>query len=639
MNLIKITFYFSLLFWLSTIVISCNLFSKKDDTKDIVVNANFEMTPPIAEEVFIKKIVGEDNYILLIARFPKSQLKEKFLAFNYDSTKLVMRDDGKGYDEKEADSLYTVRINTDLKDLINTLSEQSKKTGFAKHFIFKGRSIIKDSVRQGFNIEKFIDGSMVPITDIFPPPAPASLKDHSLMITDLNVVEDPTRTFNFCTQTGNIDGPWTFKTLIKNLATPYPGAVVTDVQLSDFVEHWFANWIGSPIVNGEVINSKSGVAIGTLQSWKNKSQVLPLPRVPVGKLDMRAVPFKLTAIVNRLDLRGNSGYGFSNAGEARLVFCMMSPNGCSEIPFNVIFEYGVPKNNCTAIKTYAQQWYDLNSLLFSDPMYNIKLQQITDQFTLCGTSPLKPNQNSINQVRSNELAFDLLPWELREFKLDNTTHFLQPSVVKQEPAVKYNAKLNNIDVQLLATYINSNQFAIEANNYTVPLAIGSVNFLGGKAHTGLQSALPPILPIGMPTGIAPHHWDGTSTMGSGFINSDNARQVFSLGTCSGCHSGETQTAFTMINPVPFGTQATLSGFLTGTAGIGTAGVNPVDLDGPTNSIMNVPDPAGRASLNSLRRFNDLQRRADDLQSFVTTSCRSIFNIRDILLRKPLQFVH
>ncbi len=32
-------------------------------------------------------------------------------------------------------------------------------------------------------------------------------------------------------------------------------------------------------------------------------------------LDLKFAPFKLLAIVNRLDLRGNSGYGFSNAGE------------------------------------------------------------------------------------------------------------------------------------------------------------------------------------------------------------------------------------------------------------------------------------------------------------------------------------
>jgi len=74
------------------------------------------------------------------------------------------------------------------------------------------------------------------------------------------------------------------------------------------------------------------------------------------------------------------------------------------------------------------------------------------------------------------------------------------------------------------------------------------------------------------------------------------------------------------------------------AAIAINGITPVDLDGP-NGIMNVPDPAGRASSNSLRKFNDLQRRADDLQALVSSSCVSIFHIKEILMRKQLNAVH
>jgi hypothetical protein len=192
-------------------------------------------------------------------------------------------------------------------------------------------------------------------------------------------------------------------------------------------------------------------------------------------------------------------------------------------------------------------------------------------------------------------------------------------------------------VQNLAAYINTNEAAILANNYTVPLTFNGSDFLGGHAFTGGE-VLPAISPVGMPSGMEPHHWNGVTTAGPAFINNADARQIFSLNTCSGCHGGETQTAFTMINPVPFGTQATLSGFLTGTPGIAENGVMPVDLDGP-NGIMSVPDPAGRPSSSSLRSYNDLQRRADDLEVFISSSCRSIFQIRDILTRTPLRFVH
>lgn len=615
---------------------SCNLFKKKNIANDIKVNPEFEMNPPVAQDVLIKKLKVDDNNILLVAKFSDNVLKDRFLAFNYDTAKMVLRDDGKEGDENAGDGFYSGKVNTNVKEFIQTATDYYKQGQKTKRFVFKGRSIIADTITSFFDINKFNEGGIVSIIDLFPTPPSPLLKDHSLMITDLNVVEDPARTWNFCTQSGNIDGPWTFKTLMKNLAATSPGSIVTDVQLSDFVDNFFSAWLAPITINGEVVSPRSEMN-RSLQAWAARSQTLPPPRVPFGKMDMRAVPFKLIAIVNRLDLRGNSGYGFSNAGEARLVFCLMRNDGCTPSPFNIIFEYGVPEKKCTQLKAYAQQWYDLKDLAFTDPQYNIKLQVITDQFTLCGTSPLKPNQNSLNQIRSNEFSLAVPPWELREFNLDNSTHFLKPVTVKQEPADNYNAKINNADVQRLAAYINTNELPILDNNYKVPEIFSGNAFLGGHALTG-KSSFPIISPVGLPSGIAPHHWNALNTTGTAFINNDDARQIFSLNTCSGCHGGETQTAFTMINPVPFGTQATLSGFLTGTPGISEGGIAPVDLDG-NNGIMNVPDPAGRASSNSLRRFNDLQRRADDLHVFISSSCRSIFRIRDILTKVPLRFVH
>ena len=72
-------------------------------------------------------------------------------------------------------------------------------------------------------------------------------------------------------------------------------------------------------------------------------------------------------------------------------------------------------------------------------------------------------------------------------------------------------------------------------------------------------------PVGEPPNV--YHWDGTdSSNASTFIINNNARFFLSLNACSGCHAGETQTAFTHVNPVFFGIKATLSGFLTGKAG-------------------------------------------------------------------------
>ncbi len=614
------------------IVFLASLISCKNNDKvpDININPAFEMAPPIAQDVKIQKIEGDDQNILLIAQFTKEEIKAKlrepFLAIDNDGEKIVLRDDGKGFDKVAGDGIFTVKLKADVNEFEKLVTDNKMMQG-RKRLIFKGRSIVSDSLVRPFNIETFkARKDFTSIRDIFAI-APPELKDHSLMITDLNVVEDANRTWNPCAQTGNVNGAWTFKTIMKHLASTNPGTLVNDIQLSDFVENWLSTWLTPQTINGETVNARLNMNSVIITNWKNRSQTLPLPRVPVGKLDMRAAPFKLLAIVNRLDLRGNSGYGFSNAGEGRFVFCVM--NGCSPTQFNIIFEYGVPKRSCANVKAYAQQWYNLKDLAFTDPAFNTQLETITDQFAKCGTSPSKPNQSSLNQLRTNEIQL-ASPWELREFVLDNGTHLFKETTVKQEPAAKYNTKLNNADVQRLAQFINTMEPSILANNYTVPDVFSSNPFLGGHALTQFP-------PVGL-VATNPHHWNGTAAAGPSFINSNDARQVFSLNTCSGCHGGETQTSFTMIDPVPFGTQATLAGFLTGTPGIPVAGRFPQDLDG-ANGIMNVPDPAGRASDNNKRKFNDLQRRADDLEALVNSTCRSIIRIRDILTKDPLRFTH
>ena len=145
------------------------------------------------------------------------------------------------------------------------------------------------------------------------------------------------------------------------------------------------------------------------------------------------------------------------------------------------------------------------------------------------------------------------------------------------------------------------------NKYTVPATQSGKSFLGGAAETNTPS----------------HFWDGTAASGPGFITSDDARASFSVNTCSGCHGGETQTFFTQVHPVPFGTEAGLSTFL---SGLNTAGV---------------PDPAGRPAGGpvKVRHFADLQRRALDLEQLASTPCRGIFGLREVLTFDPLRMEH
>jgi hypothetical protein len=310
---------------------------------------------------------------------------------------------------------------------------------------------------------------------------------------------------------------------------------------------------------------------------------------------------------------------------------LISSDCSTALRMTVILEYGINKaNTCAARRAWAQQWYNLKDLPVGSSQYNQALQNITDQYTLCGTNPSKTNQSSLDQLRTNETT--LSPdgvGEMREFVLATSNGQFRENTVGQNPADKYNAQVNNADVQRMVSFINQNSTAVINETFTVPLTWQGFPFLGGTAHLTAP-------PTGQPPNV--FHWDGREDVQSGpaFIKNSEARFHFSVNTCWGCHAGETQTGFTHIDPVFYGTEATLSGFLTGSAGNGGA----IDFDNnPDNGTMTVKDPALRPPSNpAIRTFNDILRRAQDLKSAAETACGTVFSISSELMFKPLSSV-
>jgi hypothetical protein len=604
----------------SILIMSCSFF--EDDysklVKETKIDPRFEKSPPIASSIefeVLEKTTKNGENIRFVADMKNEKLGSKYLALLLNETKVVLRDDGKGADKTADDQKFSIFLKEDENLLKNEVAVRQKQVLSTKSpLVFNNRSLSFEngqSIRQ-FNLSELQKGKSIKIPiDLFKGIKVSTNPAKTLMITDKNVVEDPVRTFNFCTGEGNVRGSWTFGELMRQMASPNPASIASDAAVSTFIRNWLNTWLTNQSVNAESLDARTNIQF-LIQDWERKSGV-----GVGGQLKMQFAPFKLIAIVNRLDLRGNSGYGFSNAGEGRLVFNAVG-NRCNPLKFTVIFEYGINKKSCTAVKAFAQEWSSLNDLALGSAAYNDALQQITDQFTLCGTNSMKPNQNSINQIRTNEIDLGN-PWELREFNLA-TSGQLNLVTVKQEPAVKYNTKTNNPDVVRLANFINSNELAIVNNNYDVPLSIAlnagsptpTTEFLGGKSHT--------LFP---PTGAAPtaHHWNGTASAGPAFVNNDDARHVFSLNTCSGCHGGETQTKFTHINPVGFGSTATLSGFLTG-----------IEVRDAANR------PFGRPAV---RNFNDLARRNMDLANLLDNICikRPFFELAHKLTFKPIRMTH
>ncbi|HEX4959457.1 MAG TPA: hypothetical protein VF173_01365 [Thermoanaerobaculia bacterium] len=399
--------------------------------------------------------------------------------------------------------------------------------------------------------------------------------EKELFVTDLSVVEDCLRTtWGPCvgiSPAPATQGAWTFGTRMASVA-----GTTDPATLSTFTLNWLHSWSNNQTINGDLVPARPNIQSVVIDPWLAASG---------GKiLDMKKAPFRLLAIVARLDLRQNAGYsGGTSAGEGRFVYGLIDANG-NPLQFLVIFEYGLDAANCTAVLAWANLWHGLGSNAFG-PAYNAALQGVTDRFATIGASPGKPNGSAINQVRSDEVQL-VLPgstlWELREFKpIPNLTlpagsiAPLTQNTVAQTPARSLN------QTTAISTFVNTNAAAILANNYVVPLSWNGAPFRGGAAPNHLELG-----------------WDGPLPVCSTITN-PNARFSFSVNTCSGCHGlPETGTTFKQVEPRAAGAVSTLSGFLTG--------------------INGVPDFCGIS-----HNFNDIDRRRVDLCQLLGKTCTQV----------------
>ncbi len=391
-----------------------------------------------------------------------------------------------------------------------------------------------------------------------------------LFVTDVSVVDDCLRTtWGPCVIGSNppapaTQGAWTFGTRIASLA-----GTTDRATLSTFTLNWLHSWSTDQTINGDLVPKRQNIQSVVIDPW--------LAASGGSTLDMKKAPFRLLAIVARLDLRQNAGYsGGTTAGEGRFVYDLLDANG-NLTQFLAIFEYGLDAADCSAVLAWANLWHGLGSHAFG-PDYNAALQAVTDRFATIGASPRKPNGSAINQVRSNEIQL-ASPWELREFKLiSNVAGSPTPLT---ENTVAQTLAFSLQQTAAISTFVNANAAAILANNYVVPLTWNGAPFRGGAAPNQLQLG-----------------WDGPTPVCTS-ITDPNVRFSFSVNTCSGCHgTTETGTVFKQVQPRNAGTASQLSGFLTGINGVS-------DFCGIQHN------------------FNDIDRRRVDLCQLLAKSCTQV----------------
>jgi hypothetical protein len=415
------------------------------------------------------------------------------------------------------------------------------------------------------------------------------LQARVVMIRDPKVINDPLRTINPCDPAapGNPNGVWTFKHLMTEMARD-TGWSASDLAQDLSHEFYFGHFFNS-------VDVPSRQEIGDLyDDWRRASGG--------GELNLDLAPFRLLAIIPRLDLRrvGPGGGGLLDAGEVRFIFGLVRPSwatsfqpqgnnagGCYQ-SLSLAIDYKVPKTTCRGVTGWARQWTSLAGLVpgGADGRYNSTLEQLTEPL-------VRASASTFARIQTNDKAL-ASPWELREFRLGGLG--LGQATSPETAADSFNGQ------PLFKDWI-VNQIipAISGPGWNQPLPTLPLRYLG-KDFRGVNPQMP----------TADFGWgvSGLNFSSNGGNNAQNwGRYRASIASCNGCHARETGTAFAHLNPLT----SELSGFLTG---------------------ITVPDPA---NLTPQRSFNDLERRTQDIYSLAGTLCFQapmvdIFQVRDSLAK-------
>lgn len=567
----------------------------------------YEMNPPISERFTVKQLLkplANGDNMLVKSKFPAKSVSSDRLTVYVDGDRsITLHDDGLNGDDKKADDIYSAYYKDDPKLFSQRLVRMEENLRSRGSFIqFTGHLGRMNKVIPHFDAAGFDRGNEVQVDAALLGGMDCSAdlkKEMSLFITDLSVIEDPARTYNPVTGAGNQFGVWTFRSIITNMANQ----AATGVSPKAFLKGWIRNYTINQQVNGRTVLKREFVYEILLQSWLRKcySTAINVNAANwetywdgAGEADLlRYAPFRLTAIVNRLDLGGNTAYSpaVSNAGETRFIFTLVDlftgiiplhrNTDFLNTPFmdwngmNIIFEFGNIQTSCLQMVNFAKDWLNLSSFpSFPNASYNQALETLTRTVLNPGAAPAKPNGSALNQFRTNEKVMATITsnsnagwagadWEMRQFEINAATHLLRQVPVTNTPPVSWNYPLQistacglcnfcaptlSLGTDSLRNWMVNNRTQILTGRHIIPLT-----YPGSSTPMRAGSALV--------NSEYPHYWDVSWYLPAGTpfptptpTDYGAMRNQLSLNTCQGCHAGETKTMFAHVLPQTYGTR-------------------------------------------------------------------------------------
>jgi hypothetical protein len=264
-------------------------------------------------------------------------------------------------------------------------------------------------------------------------------------------------------------------------------------------EDWFRTWHHPQLINGFLIPARAPQILLDVwpRQWMNVN------------LDLNQSPFRLLAIVTRLDLRSKAEPG----GEVRLIYGAYDIFSGRPLDLTIIFEYGLqnPSDNAANDEIAASRWAGRLNKISHLPRLEDKIEAWENIFSQIN--------GQLRRVRTNDFLFDFV-WEFRQFRVQDGAFVLE--LLNDTPDLVFNAERKSELVNVL----------------------------------GSGKPIPKELLTGSSLLVSDHFfWLENENLPPG------VKQEFAMKTCNGCHGAESRTIFTHIATRELGQRAHISNFL------------------------------------------------------------------------------